>query len=308
VSHDLVVLGDCNPDVVLTGDVEPTFSEVEQLVDGATLTIGGSGAIVASGAARLGLDTALIAVVGADALGRYQLEALQARTVDVGRVIVDAERQTGLTVVLWNGRERAILTSPGTTNSLRTELVDRELLRAARHVHVSSYFLQRGLQRDLPALLRQLRAAGVTVSLDTNWDPSGGFDEGLADVLSTVDCFFPNEAEALRITRQDDVESAAAALAGIVPLAVVKLGQAGALAQTAHRSVRVAAPSVDVVDTTGAGDSFAAGFLLGYLNAWSLEQTLRFACACGSLSTRALGGVDAQPTLDEALAVAVIAP
>jgi sugar/nucleoside kinase (ribokinase family) len=301
IGHDLVVLGDCNPDLVLWGDVEPVFGQVEQIVDEAALTIGGSGAIVAAGAARLGLKTALVATVGPDPLGRVQLDLLRARSVDVAGVAVDPDRPTGVTVILSKGEDRAILTCLGTIDALRVEFVDRDLVRAARHVHIASYFLQHALRPGLPGLLRELRAAGVTTSLDTNWDPSGGWDHGLQAVLPLVDCFFPNEAEARRITGAATVEAAAEALAGVVGIVAVKLGAAGGLAMAGATAARAPGLAIDVVDTTGAGDSFAAGFLAGHLRGWPLERTLGLACACGSLSTRRAGGVDAQPTLDEAV-------
>src|SRR5215211_6611049 len=100
--HDLVVLGDCNPDLLLCGDVVPRFGQAEQLLDEAVLTIGGSGA-----------------VVGDDALGRIQIEALRARWVDVGGVIMDPVVPTGLSVILSRGEDRAILTRPGAVGALR---------------------------------------------------------------------------------------------------------------------------------------------------------------------------------------------
>src|SRR5690348_1855748 len=119
---DVLVLGDCNPDVVLLGgSVEPAFGQAERLVEQATLTIGGSGAIAACGAVRLGLRTALVAVVGNDRMGRLMLEAVGGRGVDVSRCIVDNDRPTGVTVVLSRGIDRAILTAPGTAAELRAD-------------------------------------------------------------------------------------------------------------------------------------------------------------------------------------------
>jgi sugar/nucleoside kinase (ribokinase family) len=297
--HDLVVLGDCNPDLLLSGDVIPRFGQAEQLLDATELTIGGSGAIVAAGAARLGLNTALIGLVGDDELGRIQLDALRARSVDVGAVVVERGVSTGLSVVLSRGGDRAILTRPGAVGAFHADLVDRELLGSARHVHVSSYFLQVGMHTGLPALLREAREAGAAVSLDTNWDPSGGWNGGLRTLLSLVDCLLPNEEEARRITRTDSPRAAAAALAAQVPTVAVKLGAAGALARSGDAVAESSALGVEVVDTTGAGDAFNAGFIAGRVRGENLGACLGLAVACGSLSVRALG-VDGQPTLEEA--------
>ena len=151
---DLVILGDVNPDLVLRGDVEPEFGQAERLVDEARLTIGGSGAIVACAAARLGLAVAMCGVVGDDLFGRWIRDQLAARGVGVDGLVVDPERPTGLTVVLSRPDDRAILTHPGTISALRADAIDRALLTDARHVHVSSFFLQRGARPGCSGALR----------------------------------------------------------------------------------------------------------------------------------------------------------
>lgn len=111
--------------------------------------------------------------------------------------------------------------------------------------------------------------------------------------------FLPNEAELCAIAGSADVEVALGRLAGRVPLIGVKLGARGGVARQGHTIVRAPALPVPVADTTGAGDLFDAGFVYGFVQGWGLEGTLRLACACGSLSTRAAGGTAAQPTLAE---------
>lgn len=298
---DLLVLGDVNPDLVLIGDVVPAFGQAERLVDEARLVIGGSGAITACGAARLGLRTAIVGVVGDDIFGRFMLEGLVERGVDVSGCVVDPERPTGISVVLSRPEDRATLTSPGTIAALRAELVDRDLLRRARHVHVSSYFLQRGLAEDLPALFDEARAAGATTSIDPNHDPAERWDAGLLDVLPHTDLFLPNSAEARAIGGSEDVDIAAEVLAERARVVAVKFGQGGGLAVAGEEAVRSEAIPADVVDTTGAGDSFDAGFIAGMLAGWPLARCLALAVACGSLSTRGVGGTATQPTLLEAL-------
>jgi sugar/nucleoside kinase (ribokinase family) len=301
---DLLILGDANPDLVLTGDVEPAFGQAERLVDGAQLTVGGSGAIVACGAARLGLRVAFCGVVGDDLFGRFMRDELERRDVDVRGLVVEPDRSTGLTVVLARPDDRAILTHEGTIGDLRAELIDPALVAAAAHIHVASYFLQRRLTPDLPALFERARANGATTSVDPNWDPSGRWDSGARAVLSHTDVFLPNATEVTRIAGTASVDDAVIALAALAGLVVAKAGADGAVAARGDRLVRAPAPAVDTVDTTGAGDSFDAGFLCSWLAGDPLERAIAIANECGALSTRALGGVDAQPTLDEALALA----
>lgn len=300
---DLLVLGDANPDLVLTGgDVAPAFGQAERLVDDARLVIGGSGAILACGAARLGLRVGLAGVVGNDLFGSFMREELEARGVDTRGLSTDLDRPTGVTVVLSRGRDRAMLTSPGTIGSLRRSLIDPELLAGARHVHVSSYFLQGALTPELPALFREVHASGATTSVDPNWDPSGRWDDGLLALLPHVDVFLPNEMEALSVARISDVEEAVARLrtSGAATV-VVKAAGHGSIAARASELVRVPSIVTEAVDTTGAGDAFDAGFLAGHLAGEPLQRCLELGNACGALSTLAVGGTDAQPTMDEAL-------
>lgn len=301
--YDVLVLGDANPDLVLRGrELEPSFGQRERLVEEARLTVGGSGAIFACGAARLGLRVSFVGVVGDDPFGRFMLDELAARGVNTRGCILKSDRPTGVSVILSRREDRAILTAKGTVGDLRGRLVDRDLLRGAGHVHVSHYFLQTALQPDLPALFREAHAAGATTSVDPNWDPSERWDGGLLSLLSETDYFFPNSEEARHITGAEDVDAAAAALAERTSVVVMKFGQGGGLAMRGDEVVRSEAVPAAVVDTTGAGDSFDAGFLAGRLAGWSLDRSLALAVACGSLSTRAVGGTGAQPTMDEALA------
>ncbi len=299
-NFDILVAGEINPDLILTGDVMPEFGQIEKLVDSAGLAIGSSSAIFACGAARLGLKVALIGVCGRDVFGRFMLEELRQRGVDVKHVILHPQGSTGLSLILNRGSDRAILTYPGLIPSLRAEDLPESLLRQARHLHVASYFLQTALQPGLPGLFQRAHELGLSTSLDTNWDPQARWDSVRA-LLPQVDVFLPNANEACAIAGSGQVRRAAVWLAGQGGLVSIKLGAQGALGVQGSRLIQVPSLNVEVVDTIGAGDSFDAGFLYGYLAGWELEKSLRLGVACGSLSTRAAGGTQAQPTLEEAL-------
>jgi sugar/nucleoside kinase (ribokinase family) len=304
---DLLVLGDCNPDLILRGDaVEPAFGQTERLIDAADLAIGGSGAIMACGAARLGLRTAIVGVVGDDEFGRFMVRALRERGVDTAGVVVDARARTGLSVILSRDQDRAILTFPGAIAALEPGVIDPALLARARHVHISSFFLQTGLAPGLAPVLAEVRRRGGTTSIDPNWDPSERWDGGLRELLAEVDVLLPNAVEAMRLAGSGDPPGAAQRLAALGPVVAVKLGADGALAARAGAGlVMVRAPVVaGAGDAVGAGDSFDAGVLAALLDGQPVERALALGCACGALSTRAVGGTGAQPTLAEALAVA----
>jgi len=298
---DILVAGEINPDLILMGDVIPAFNQTEKLVDSATLAIGSSSAIFACGGARLGLKVAFIGVCGDDIFGRFMLVEMQQRGVDVSNVIVHSDRQTGLSVILNQDADRAILTHPGLIAALRASDISYSLLSRARPLHIASYFLQTNLQPDLPNLFRRAQAFGLTTSLDPNYDPSEmwtGFDE----LLPVTNVLLPNEKEAISLSGESNVDLAADRLGSRVETLGIKLGAEGALGVRNGGKVRVASIPVKVIDTVGAGDSFDAGFLYGYLNGWSLEKSLRMGCVCGALSTQSAGGTAGQPTLSEALA------
>ncbi len=299
--YDLLVAGEINPDLILSGDVSPAFGQAEKLVEDATLTVGSSSVIVACGAARLGLRVTFIGLCGDDLFGRFMLAEMQRRGVDTSHVIVRKDGRTGLSVILSRGDDRAILTFPGLISALRGDDIPDALLARSRHLHIASYFLQTALQPDLPALFQRAHTLGLTTSLDPNYDPSGRWD-GFDQLLPHTDILLPNEQEALALTQAPSVEDAARRLARRAGLIAVKLGAAGALAARGDELVRAPAMPVQVADAVGAGDSFDAGFLYGFLHGWPLPKTLRLAAVCGALSTRQAGGVAAQPTLEEALA------
>jgi sugar/nucleoside kinase (ribokinase family) len=299
-SFDILVAGEINPDLILTGDVQPEFGQVEKLIDSANLSIGSSSAIFACGAARLGLRVAFIGVCGDDVFGHFMLDEMQKQNVDVSNVIIGPDGQTGLSVILNQDADRVILTHLGLIPNLQVADISDALLRQARHLHVASYFLQTGLQPGLPSLFSRAHSLELTTSLDTNYDPSEkwiDFDQ----LLSVTDIFFPNRTEALSITHAIDVESAAMRLANKSRLVVIKLGADGAALRTKDKTIFVPSIPAKLVDTIGAGDSFDAGFLYGYLANWDLDRSLQLGVVCGALSMQASGGTAAQPTLDEAL-------
>ncbi len=307
---DILVVGEINPDIVISDpDPVPVFGEVERIVSAIGMAVGSSSAIFACGAARLALRVAFVGVIGDDPFGRFTLDAMAARGIDVSACTVDPARPTGATVILTSGRDRAMLTAMGTIGALDVDAVPTRLLDRARHLHSGCFYLQERSRERLPGFFATARARGLTTSFDTNWDPTDRWEGGVDDMLRAADVFFPNEAEATRIAGVDDPEAAARALAlagsgGRTdggPIVVVKRGAAGAIAcRTGESLVRVPAMPVDPIDTTGAGDSFNAGFLRAWLDGGSLPDCLAFAAVCGALSTLRIGGVDGQPTLAEA--------
>ena len=309
---DLLVAGELNPDIVVAGDdVEPTFGQGERIVDRISLAVGSSSAITACGAARLGLRVAFVGVMGDDPFGRWMLEALATRGVDVSACRIDPSLATGASVILTRPDDRATLTAVGAMAALTANDLPDALLKRATHLHVGSVFLQDALRVGLAGVFARARALGLTTSIDPAADPSGTRYATLGPILDASDVVMPNRAEAplIALRSDDDPVAAARSLAARGPVVAVKLGPEGGLVVAGDHGYRAAAPEVAVVDAIGAGDAFDAGFLAGWLDGQSVDACLRLAVACGSLSERASGGTEGQPSRREAeeLAAQVVA-
>jgi sugar/nucleoside kinase (ribokinase family) len=291
---DVTLAGELNLDLIMYGLPDQLPPERELLAERMTLTLGSSSAIVAHNLAALGSKVGFISKIGDDSLGSIALERISAAGVDVSKLRrVMGSTQTGLTVILQRGGWRNILTYLGTISELRFEDLDLDYLASSRHFHLSSFYLQSGLQADVPKLFEYLKRAGLTISLDTNDDPENRWEGGLKDALRYVDVFFPNEREAKGIAGTDDLEAAVSMLAQTVPLVVVKLGPAGAMAQRGGERVSSAAIKLNAVDPVGAGDSFDAGFLHEFVRGSVLEKCLASGNLAGALSTTRAGGTEA---------------
>jgi ribokinase len=309
---DVLVLGDANADLVLRGDVVPRFGQAEQLLDAADFALGGSGAIVACGLARLGVDVAIAAAIGDDAMGRLVTDALYERGVSIERLVIRAATATGISVIL-SGTERAILTYPGAIETLTATDIDHDAVTAARHVHSASRYLLTRLAPDLPRLLAMAGQANAIVSVDTNDDPAGAWAD-LDGLLSVADVALPNDRElaawasALGAGTSADWLDHARAVGEHVPTVVVKGGPEGGALVTNGIAVVQPASAVDAVDTTGAGDSFDAGWIAAILRGAGPTEALRWAVAAGGLSTRGPGGTAYQGDIAEVAAAADALP
>ena len=295
--------GEINVDLVLQGYQDFPAPGREVLVSNSELVLGSATAIMAMGLARLGTPVAFAGKVGDDLWGRYCLEDMAARGIDLSRVAHGSGLKTGVTVSITHPGDRALVTYLGAIAALTGADVPDAAMRGHDHLHVSSFFFQDGLRPDVPDLFARAHGLGLTTSLDTGFDPSGRWDGGLREALRETDLFFPNEVELEALSGCSDPEAGLRRLTAGRTRVAAKLGEHGAMALDGEALVRVPAYRVATLDTTGAGDSFNAGFLHRWLEGAPLVDCLRLGAACGALSTRALGGTAAQPTLAEAEAL-----
>lgn len=293
-AYDLLIVGESNVDILVTGDTVPVFGQAEKLVDGITVTGGGSAAIAAAAASRLGLRVLYASVVGDDLFGRYMLEVMQAAGVDVSHVVIDPHVATGATIhLLSDDGDRAMLTYLGSIAHITPDLIDPGWYDAARHLHLVSPFLLSGVFPSMQAMAETAHRHGMTVSLDTNWDPAELWE--LGSLLEHVDILTPNQTELRALTGHTDLDAAIDAIVSRVPVLAVKQGVSGATGAQSTQRVHVPAFQVEAVDATGAGDTFDAGFLAAWLCGGTLTQSLLVGAAAAALGTTAYGGFDAQP-------------
>lgn len=289
---DIAIAGEINLDLILYGLPAQMPLERELLASDFQMTLGSSSAILAHNLAVLGTKVGFITRTGSDELGKLALARLAESGADVSRCLGDSVHSTGVTVLLHHGKERHILTYLGTMAELTVADLDLEYLKSARHFHLSSLFLQRGLWAGLPDLFRRLKAAGLTLSLDTNDDPEDKWGGVLDELLDLVDILLPNEAEICRIAHRDTLEESLAVLAPRIPCIAVKCGAQGSIVQMGKKCITAPPVTVTPVDTIGAGDSFNSGFLSAWLCGLRPETCARAGNITGALSTQRPGGTE----------------
>ena len=290
---DIVVVGELNIDLILS-DI-PAFPELgkEILAEEMNLVLGSSSAIFASNLASLGAKTAFIGKVGNDDFGQFVVHCLEQKGIDTSRVVRDDQLKTGITIILNYPEDRAMVTHAGAMEKLTIDDIDWDFVNRARHLHLSSFYLQKGMRRDCPTLFKQAKNNGLSTSFDTNWDPEEKWGADIFETLPHVDVFLPNEHEAQFISGRQTPKAALDKLAEYSKTTVIKRGANGAIAKQNGRIFEAAPFKVTPVDAVGAGDSFDAGFVFKYLQGEDIAKCLEFGNLCGALSVTKAGGTAA---------------
>jgi sugar/nucleoside kinase (ribokinase family) len=292
-TFDVSVIGELNLDLILYGLPPELTLEREHLAKDLSITLGSSSAIFAHNLASLGNKVGFSSSIGSDPLGEISMQRLGESGVDTSRVRRMLGKITGLTVILPQRKQRYILTYPGTMFEMSEKDLDLNYVFSAKHLHVSSYFLQRSLQTSLPNIFRKAKEAGLTTSLDTNDDPEDEWTSEVQSLLKYTDVLLPNEREACKLAHVDDLGRAAEVLSQKVPIIVIKRGAQGALARISEKTIAAPPLGVDAADHVGAGDSFDAGFIHQFIRGKTIEECTQFGNIAGALSVTRPGGTEA---------------
>ena len=296
---DAVVIGELNVDLILQDLASFPEMGKEKIAREMILTMGSASAIFASNLARLGLRVGFAGKLGKDQFAEIVLATLKERGVDTGGIMHDGDSKTGITVALTFPDDYAMVTYMGSMEEYALKDVPFDYVGNSQHMHLSSFYLQPGLRAGCAELFRRCKEAGLTTSFDPGWDPEEKWDKDIREVLKYVDVLLPNEQEALFISGRDTIEDALEKLGNYCDLIVIKRGSAGAVCQVEGEILRTGTYTVNPVDTTGAGDSYNAGFLFEWLQGSDIQQCLKTGSACGALAITKLGGSTASPTVAE---------
>ncbi|HHE55661.1 MAG TPA: carbohydrate kinase family protein [Caldithrix abyssi] len=305
--YDALVVGELNVDLILNKiDGFPEIGK-EKLAEEMTLTLGSSSAIFASNLSALGAKVAFVGKIGHDQFGELVLQSLENKGVSTEFIIQDKTLNTGATIVLNYDEDRAMLTHPGAMNHLTIKDITPEILKTARHLHFSSYYLQPGIREDVDQLFKMAKENGLTTSFDMQWDPEEKWQLPVQKILPFVDVFLPNRQELIYLTGQINLKEAIKKLRDNANTVVVKMGNEGSFLFDTKAKLEKTLPAYkneQVVDAIGAGDSFNAGFIFKFIQGAPLEECQRFGNLCGAINTTAAGGTSAFQNYEQIMKIA----
>jgi len=290
----VLVVGELNADLILNQLESGPEMGKEVIAREMTLTMGSSSAIFACNLSSLGQQVMCCGKLGKDLLAKLVLDTLEERGVDTRFVMQDEKLETGISVAIVQGNDRIMVTNPGAMELLSQEDVTDGMLSGAGHLHVSSVFLQPALKRGIVDLMSRAKKAGLTTSIDPQFDPAERWDLDLPTLLPLVDVFLPNRSELFGFTGITDPEEALESLSPFANTVVMKDGENGAFMwHQGSMEFQASYLNRHVVDIIGAGDSFDAGFLSGFVRGKNVHWCLDHAMLMGAVNTTGPGGTGA---------------
>lgn len=269
------IIGDLNIDIIFSGMKYLPLPGREITAENCRTGIGGSAANTALMLAAMDCPVKLFSRIGDDHHGKKILADLHKYGLSAATVSIAESEPTGVTVSLTYPEDRIYVTCAGTVASTRLEDIESGYISRGAYLHLTSYFLQKGLQSSVGELLKTAKQAGMITSLDPGGDPERQWDIGpLKPYLKYLDWFMPNTDEIKAITGINILEKAVENFSSEVSGMVVKNGKDGTIMKYNGSIEKFSAIATEVIDTTGAGDCFNAGFLYGLASGYSLRESV----------------------------------
>ena len=290
-----LVVGDINIDIIFKGIKTPPIMGQEIFVSDMDVCLGGSAANTASALGKLGAHVALWTRVAQDEFGPFLLKSLSQAGVELRHVKQILGGKSGVSVAMTNHHDRSFISFPGTNQEVDFAGVKETDLAGYTYLHLSGFDWERNFPGYL-TLLQRAKRMGMITSFDLGWTEFDRHRSSLWEILPWVDYFFPNEVEALALTQASDLSTALEKLGEKISVPVITLGNRGAVTRWKGQEIHEPAFQVESIDSVGAGDAFAAGFLWAIGQGMIPPEALRVANACGALTSAGIGGGAAAPS------------
>ncbi|WP_165747831.1 carbohydrate kinase family protein [Cellulophaga sp. Z1A5H] len=303
---DVLVIGELNVDIILNQIQGFPVIGKEIIAEKMNITLGSSSAIFASNLSSFDTKVAFLGKIGEDNFADIVISSLQQKNVNTDAIIKTQEYKTGLTVVMNYDMDRANVTYPGAMEHLSVHEITDTLLLKAKHLHLSSVFLQTLLLKDIEELFQRAKNLGLTTSMDPQWDPLEKWNLDLEKLLPYIDVFMPNTEEFKHLTQTDTIIEGLKKVKSFANTIIIKDGENGAHLWNGKELIsKPALLNDNVVDCIGAGDSFDAGFISEYIKGTNLERCLEIGNVAGALNTTGFGGTSAFENIDQIKKLAI---
>lgn len=298
----VLAVGNGVADIIVRQMNELDFKQDTHILDELKVSNGGDGMNTSISLARLGVDINLTCLISDDLFSNFLWDKLIQAGVNTQFVKrINGKRCSTALVIINDEGDRTFYCKRGVNSELTLNDVPMDRLGEFQIVHSSNYYVfPKFIGEESARMFAEAKRQGCTTTLDVNWDTSGRWLQTLSGCLKNMDYFLPSEVEAAAITGQSDPDKMADVLMNEgVQNVVIKLGKNGCYFKNAKQSFHTPAFDVKAIDTTGAGDSFVAGFITGLVHGWEMEETCRFAAAMGGNCVRFIGTTTEAPSMSE---------
>lgn len=276
------------------------------LIDKLQMQVGGCASNAAIDLAKIGVNVTMVGKVGDDGFGKFLTETLKAEKVNISGLVIDKSVQTSASVVtISTDAERSILHCLGSNSKFTFKDIEMQIVKNSKILFIAGTFLMPEFDGNgTEELLKQASENGVLCCMDTAWDSTNQWMNKIESSLKYLDWFLPSYEEAVQLSGRDEPDAIADVfkLKGVKNI-VIKLGKDGCYVKP-QNDVGFYVPTfndIKVVDTSGAGDSFCAGFITGLVKGWDLKMCAKFANAVGSHCVMEIGTTTGVKSLKETL-------